>query len=88
MIAVRSKAPPSPARTAAAAACAHSPSCPPTTPAAMGAPRINWPRVWAKTQEVFISQFLLISYIVATIIALAWPVPGKAVVSVSVRGET
>ena len=51
----------------------------------MGAPQANWPRIWAKTKEVFVSQFLLISYIVATVIALAWPVPGRAVVSVSVR---
>lgn len=49
----------------------------------MGAPRANWPRIWARTKEVFVSQFLLISYIIATILALAWPVPGKAVVSVS-----
>lgn len=32
-------------------------------------------------------QFLLISYIVAVIIALAWPVPGKAVVSLEVRSS-
>ena len=78
-------APPSPAAAAAAALAhaSHVPAAP--AAAAMGAPRVNWPRVWAKTQEIFISQFLLISYIIATVIALAWPVPGKAVVSVSVR---
>lgn len=76
---------------AADAACRTDTHCTPPALAsqfscrAMGAPRANWPRIWARTKEVFISQFLLISYIIATILALAWPVPGKAVVSVSVR---
>lgn len=83
---------PAAAGAAAAAAGTRRPTNagPPFAPAAcscaaMGAPRANWPRIWAKTKGVFVSQFLLISYIVATVLALAWPVPGRAVVSVSVR---
>ena len=45
----------------------------------------DWPKVRAKCLKLFIDQFLLISYVVAAIIALAWPVPGKAVMSVEVR---
>lgn len=43
---------------------------------------VDWKRVWAKCLQIFIDQFLLISYIVAATIALAWPAPGKAVASV------
>lgn len=45
---------------------------------------VDWKRVWAKCLQIFIDQFLLISYIVAATIALAWPAPGKAVASVQV----
>lgn len=47
--------------------------------------RPDWKRVWAWCCETFVAQFLLISYIIATLIALTWPAPGKAVGGVSVR---
>lgn len=45
---------------------------------------VNWEKVCARLKSIFISQFLLISYVVAATIALAWPAPGKAVGSVQV----
>lgn len=45
---------------------------------------VNWEKVYARLKSIFISQFLLISYVVAATIALAWPAPGKAVGSVQV----
>ncbi|PSC76757.1 BASS family transporter: sodium ion bile [Micractinium conductrix] len=45
--------------------------------------------MWAKSKQVFIDQFLLICYAVAALIALTWPTPGKAVLSLdfSVNGR-
>lgn len=50
---------------------------------------MDWPKLRAKLHKLFIDQFLLISYFVAALIALTWPTPGKAVLSLdfSVNGR-
>lgn len=45
---------------------------------------MDWPKLRAKLHKLFIDQFLLISYFVAALIALTWPTPGKAVLSLDV----
>ena len=50
--------------------------------------RIDWPRLWAWLQDFVITQFLLVSYLIAITLALAYPAPGRAVGSVQVGGRT
>lgn len=45
---------------------------------------MDWPKLRARLLKLFIDQFLLISYFVAALIALTWPTPGKAVLSLDV----
>lgn len=51
---------------------------------------VDWEAVWAKAKKIFIDQFLLISYFIATLIALTWPTPGEWVVGleVTIAGRT
>ena len=44
---------------------------------------------WAVWKKLLVDQFMLISYLIAAIIALAWPVPGRAVlgVTISINGN-
>ncbi|KAL4434255.1 hypothetical protein ABPG75_000696 [Micractinium tetrahymenae] len=50
---------------------------------------MDWPKLRARLLKIFIDQFLLISYFMAALIALTWPTPGKAVLSLdfSVNGR-
>jgi hypothetical protein len=45
-------------------------------------------RFWARLKAFTIAQWLPLTFLVAIIIALAWPVPGKAVQSLVVRLQT
>lgn len=40
---------------------------------------MDWPKLRARLLKLLIDQFLLISYLVAAVIALTWPAPGAAV---------
>lgn len=39
--------------------------------------RTRWQRLWSATSKFLVDQFLLVSYLVAITIALAWPAPGQ-----------
>lgn len=50
-----------------------------------GAEARSWSRLGRRLQAFLVSQFLLVSYLIAITVALAWPEPGRAVGSVKVR---
>lgn len=47
----------------------------------------DWRARGRRLQRFVVDNFLPLAFAVAIIWALAWPVPGKAVISVTVRGR-
>lgn len=52
----------------------------------MAAAPVDWRARGRRVKRFVIDNFLPLAFAVAIIWALAWPVPGKAVISVTVRG--